>query len=92
LKRATQPRGKKTELAQFLETRLRRPVPLPRVSEWLSGSVEPSGSVTLVLLEWVTAEEAKQKSPGSALTPPEQKTRGKVSRETKPKPPGRRKS
>lgn len=62
-------RGRKTLLARDLK------VPLPRISEWLSGKNEPGGEITLRLLQWVLAEEAKQKSPGSATTPPRAKTR-----------------
>ena len=54
---ATKARGKKAALAKFLH------IPPPRVSEWLHGAGEPSGEITLRLLEWVTAEEAQQKEP-----------------------------
>jgi transcriptional regulator with XRE-family HTH domain len=71
----TESHGKKAELAAFMQ------VPMPRISEWLAGKREPRAESTLRLLEWVRAEEAKQtKSPGSARTPPEQKTRMKKSR------------
>jgi transcriptional regulator with XRE-family HTH domain len=53
LKKATEPRGKKTELAEFLS------VSLPRISEWLSGDREPGGETTLQMLQWVTAQERK---------------------------------
>jgi hypothetical protein len=84
VKRATVPLGKKTELSRLLK------VPLSQVSGWLSGVRNPSGETTLQLLEWVAAEEAKQKSPGTASTAPERQTRGKASREKKPTS-GRRK-
>jgi hypothetical protein len=58
----TKQRGKKTELAQILE------VPIQRVSEWLNETHLPSGETVLQLLEWVTAEEAKQKTPASVDT------------------------
>jgi len=67
---ATKARGKKAALAKFLH------VPPPRISDWLRGNYEPSGDSALRLLEWVTAEEAKQKADrGSAETPPRRKTR-----------------
>jgi transcriptional regulator with XRE-family HTH domain len=50
----TKERGRKVALANFLH------VNQSRVSEWLSDKVEPSGEVTLRLLEWVNAEEVKQ--------------------------------
>lgn len=62
LKAATSQRGKKAELARYLK------VPPPRVAEWLSGVYIPGAETTLQMLEWVTAQEAKQKpeTPGSA--------------------------
>ena len=49
------------------------------VSEWLSGKSAPTAEATLHLLKWVEKAEGKQKSPGSALTPPERKTRKRKS-------------
>jgi len=70
LARATSVRGKKAELARKLR------VPMPRVAEWLNGSVAPGGEITLQLLEWVSAEEAKQqKSPRRVQAQRERKTR-----------------
>jgi transcriptional regulator with XRE-family HTH domain len=46
-----------------------------RIERWLAGKEEPSGEFTLHLLEWVKAEEAKQRDRGSAITPPRRKTR-----------------
>jgi len=71
IEKATAQRGKKTELATFLGTSPQG------LNDWLSGRCEPGGEVTLLMLEWVTAEEAKQpnKKRGSALTPPRRKTR-----------------
>ena len=69
LNAATQGRGKKKELARALG------VPPSRISEWLHGKFEPAAETTLHLLDWVTAEEAKTKSPGGAETPPGQVTR-----------------
>lgn len=74
LKRVTQPRGKKAELAVFMG------VKYPRISEWLSGRKEPGGNATLRLLEWVAAQEAKQtKSPGDVEASPERATRRRKS-------------
>lgn len=50
---ATEKRGAKAALAAALG------VPPSRVSEWLSGKVEPSGSVTLRLLAWVASGAGK---------------------------------
>jgi len=47
LKKATQERGKKTQLAKFLG------VPLPKVSEWLAGKYDPSGETALQMLRWL---------------------------------------
>lgn len=47
--------GKKTELATFLNA------PLESVSRWLSDKREPGGDVTLRMLQWVEAQEAKNK-------------------------------
>jgi transcriptional regulator with XRE-family HTH domain len=53
LNKATDQRGLKTALAKFLG------ISLPRVSEYLSGSVEPGGELTLKLLRWVEQFERK---------------------------------
>ena len=53
LRRATRERGKKSELAADLK------VPLPSVSQWLSGEREPGGETTLKLLHWVERQEHK---------------------------------
>jgi transcriptional regulator with XRE-family HTH domain len=72
--------GKKAALAQALG------VPQSRVSEWLHGKGEPSGEVTLLLLEWVTAEEAQQKeNPGSVQPPPGRKAHSTQSKHEKGK-------
>ena len=74
-------RGNKSKLANALS------VPLPRISEWLSGKYEPSGETTLKLLHWVEQQEVKQQqSPGSVIAPPEQQTRLPKSYEHKSKP------
>lgn len=54
LKRATQKRGKKAELARYLG------VALPKVSRWLSGKPEPGGETTLRLLSWVEQQERQR--------------------------------
>lgn len=51
IKKATQERGKKSELATFLGV---NPV---TVSKWLSGVIEPGGETTLKLLLWVEQQE-----------------------------------
>lgn len=61
VKLLTSKRGSKTALAQVLG------VPVQRLHEWLSGSVEPGGETTLQLLEWVTATEASNEKPPTAL-------------------------
>ena len=72
VERATQARGKKSELAHYLG------VARQQLNSWLSGIKTPGGEVTLQLLEWVAAEEGKQtKSPGSVQPPPERVTRRK---------------
>jgi transcriptional regulator with XRE-family HTH domain len=52
--------GKKAALAKYLS------ISRQQLNAWLSGEREPSGGITLHLLEWVTAEEGKQKTPASA--------------------------
>jgi transcriptional regulator with XRE-family HTH domain len=62
------------------------------VSQWFKGVTIPTAENTLRLLEWVTAEEAKQqKSPGRARTHPERKTRKTHQQDEKenPSPPAR---
>jgi transcriptional regulator with XRE-family HTH domain len=54
LKRATQERGKKTDLAKFLS------VPLPRISSWLAGEFAPGGEITLQMLQWVEHQERQK--------------------------------
>ena len=80
LRKATAPRGKKAELARFMD------VDPPRVSEWLSNSKKPSGETTLRLLHWVEQQERQQnKGSGSVDPRPEPKTQSKASNEKKPK-------
>ena len=68
LKNATAERGKKTAAADFAG------VDRSNMNRWLDDDQEPGAEAAFRLLEWVTAEEAKQKSPDGALTPPEQMT------------------
>ncbi len=46
--------GMKAKLASDLD------VPLPRVSEWLSGKYQPNGETTLRLLQWVQEQERSE--------------------------------
>jgi DNA-binding transcriptional regulator YiaG len=54
LKRATEARGRKTELAAWLK------VPRQSVTDWLSNRQEPGGETTLQLLHWVEQQERKK--------------------------------
>jgi DNA-binding phage protein len=84
LDRLTRQRGRKALVARELG------VSRQTINKWFVGSAHPNAETTLQLLEWVTAEEAKQKSVSSVLAPPTPKTRLRKPREKKPKP-GRRK-
>lgn len=55
LNTATSERGMKSVLAKYMK------VPLPNVSQWLSGEREPSGETTLQLLHWVEERERQGK-------------------------------
>lgn len=66
LEKATAASGKQTAAAAFVG------VNRSNLYRWVNGEREPGAEATFRLLEWVTAEEAKTKSPGSADTPPEQ--------------------
>jgi transcriptional regulator with XRE-family HTH domain len=54
LKRATEERGKKVELAEWLG------VHRQMVTDWLSGKQEPGGEITLQLLHWVEQQERQK--------------------------------
>jgi len=54
LRRATEARGKKSELADWLG------VHRQMVTDWLSGKQEPGGETTLRLLHWVEQQECKK--------------------------------
>ena len=50
------------------------------LNDWLSERRTPGGEVTLLMLEWVTAEEANQnKNRGSVIAPPRRQTRKRKS-------------
>lgn len=71
LKKVTAERGKKAAAADFAG------VDRSNMNRWLDDDQEPGAEAAFRLLEWVTAEEAKQKSSVGALTPPEPKTQPK---------------
>ena len=74
---------KKGDLARSLK------VPLPRVSEWLSGRVMPSGETALRLLHWVERREQKPNAPGGNINTTKGKTQlrsSKVYEKTKSNP------
>lgn len=54
LKKATAERGQKTKLASWLG------VTPQKVTDWISGRVEPSGETTLRLLHWVEQQERQK--------------------------------
>jgi transcriptional regulator with XRE-family HTH domain len=70
LKKATEPRGKRSELARFLGA------PLSSVSRWLSGKHKPGGNTALMLLNWVERQERDQiQRSGGVKARPEPPTR-----------------
>jgi transcriptional regulator with XRE-family HTH domain len=74
---------RKGDLARSLK------VPLPRVSEWLSGRVMPSGETALRLLRWVEQREQKLNALGGAINTTKGKTQlrsSKVYEKTKSNP------
>ena len=52
---ATTARGVRAELAKHMG------VALPKVSQWLAGTLEPSSETTLELLQWVEQRERLNK-------------------------------
>ena len=54
VRRLAKPAGMKAQLAKYLE------VPQARVSEWLGDKYEPSGEITLKLLQWVEQQERQK--------------------------------
>jgi len=74
--------GSKTDLAERLH------VSRQMLHRYVEGNSAPNAEIALQMLEWVTAEEGKQKSPEGALTPPEPVTQKRKSDHEKP-PPGR---
>ena len=70
VREASRATGRRAELARQLGCSRQQ------VNGWLSGDRMPGGEVTLQLLEWVQAEEAKQnKALGSATNTAQSKTR-----------------
>jgi len=59
-----------------------------QLNDWLSGSTEPGGEVTLRLLEWAAEEEAKQKCAGRGETRPARKAQTKTSKANESKSSG----
>ena len=75
VRQATEAKGEKKKLAAMLN------VAPQQLSDWLSGNYSPGGAVTLQLLAWVQANEAKQKRhPEGAQTPPGLKTQRRSSK------------
>jgi transcriptional regulator with XRE-family HTH domain len=80
VKRLASPRGEKKALASRLG------ISQSKLSDYLAGVYEPGGDLTLQLLAWVRAKEAKQtKSPGRESPRPEPKTQLRKSSYEKPK-------
>lgn len=77
LKNATAERGKKAAAADFAG------VDRSNMNRWLDDDQQPGAEATFRLLEWVTAEEAKQKNSGTGATAPESKTQPKDTNESK---------
>ena len=67
--RLTSARGKKTELAKFLG------VSPQRVTNWLSMDRAPNGEITLLMQQWVTAQEKNKNAPGRVSRTTRSKTR-----------------
>lgn len=85
LKKVTEPRGKRSELAQFLG------VNQSSINSWLDDDREPGASATLALVDWVAAEEGKSTRPAGAQTPADQmtQTERRQDNETKQSEPGK---
>jgi hypothetical protein len=69
LQRAATARGKKAELAKFLR------VSPQQVNSWLTSVNAPNGEVTLLMQQWVIAQENNKNAPGSATNTAKGKTR-----------------
>jgi hypothetical protein len=67
--RASAAHGKKTELAKFLG------VSPQRVTNWLSLDRAPNGEITLLMQQWVIAQETNKNAPGSASNTARSKAR-----------------
>jgi hypothetical protein len=72
--RAAAARGKKTELAQFLRVRL------VTVSQWLSLDRAPNGEITLLMQQWVTAQEKNKNAADNVKSIASGKTRSRKSK------------
>ena len=59
LAKYTSARGKKSELAAFIERATGKKVPISSVMRWLSGENEPGGEAALLMLKWVELQERK---------------------------------
>jgi hypothetical protein len=81
LLKQTKGRGSKSQLAANLG------ISRQHFYHLLSGNMEPGGEITLALLEWVTAAEAKTKRPARAETRTGLKTRQKRTTNEKPSGP-----
>lgn len=75
------PFGKKAALARHLG------VPRQHLNAWLSGLYEPSGRVTLELVEWVRLERAKDKTRTARERRPGKQTRKGNREKSKTGPP-----
>src|SRR5262245_23106743 len=74
-------RGAQARLSDYLH------VKSGRVSEWLSGEIEPGGEITLHLQKWVAEAEAKQKKTAAVrLTPRRRMARTQQADEDKKRP------
>jgi transcriptional regulator with XRE-family HTH domain len=69
VRKASKARGARARLAIYIG------VSPTTLSDWLSGRFEPGGEVTLSMLKWVEAEEAKQqKEEASGASTPKART------------------
>lgn len=75
VKRLTNARGSRAALARALGVRPQR------LNEWLSGKHVPRGEISLLLRDWVRAEEPQKEGSEGAETPSKPKTRQRKSTE-----------
>lgn len=59
LAKHTSVRGKKSELAAFIERATGKAVSISSVMRWLAGENEPGGEAALLMLKWVELQERK---------------------------------